>query len=209
MADDHPVIRLGVEAALDETPMIECVGSVANSTALLELLDSTPCDVLVTDYAMPGGRHGDGLALIGLLSKRYPELPIIVLTGLDQPGLLQALHSAGVQHLLSKADDLQHVSSAVLAAHARRRYLSPSINDLLPKRGSSRPARPLSTKEREVLRLYVSGMGINEIAAHLDRRKQTISTQKVSGMAKLGVDKDADLFKLAEELGLRGASDID
>jgi two-component system capsular synthesis response regulator RcsB len=53
-----------------------------------------------------------------------------------------------------------------------------------------------------VLSLYVGGATINEIAEKLDRRKQTVSTQKVSGMAKLGIEKDADLFKHAAELGL-------
>ena len=54
-----------------------------------------------------------------------------------------------------------------------------------------------------MLTLFVSGLGINEIAERLDRRKQTISTQKRIGMAKLGIDKEADLFKFATELGLR------
>lgn len=204
IADDHPVTRLGVQLELDKTPMIECVGSAANSTQLLELLRDTPCDVVVTDYAMPGGDHGDGLTLISRLLSDFPAVQIIVLTGLDHSALLHALDSAGVQHLLSKADDLQHVSAAVLAAHARRRYLSPGIAGLLPKRRVAGSMRPLSTREREVLQLYISGLGINDIAERLGKRKQTISTQKVSGMAKLGVDKDADLFKLAEDLGLRG-----
>ncbi|OUL17202.1 hypothetical protein B0X78_01080 [bacterium AM6] len=53
--------------------------------------------------------------------------------------------------------------------------------------------------------LFVSGLSVNEIATRLDRRKQTISTQKTTGMAKLGIEKDADLFKFASELGLRAA----
>lgn len=204
IADDHPVIRLGVKSMLDETPMIQCVGTATSSSELLDLLEQTPCDVLVTDYAMPDAKHGDGLQLLTLLIARHPNLPVVVLTGLDQPALFQAIYAAGIQHILSKGDDLQHVSSAVLAAHARRRYISPSIADLLPTRTNRRAARALSKRESEVLRLYVGGLGINEIAERLDRRKQTISTQKMSAMQKLGIDKDADLFKFASELGLRG-----
>jgi two-component system capsular synthesis response regulator RcsB len=61
---------------------------------------------------------------------------------------------------------------------------------------------PLSPREREVLTLFVAGLGVNAIAEKLDRRKQTVSTQKVNGMAKLGIERDADLFKYAVELGL-------
>lgn len=81
-------------------------------------------------------------------------------------------------------------------------HLSPSIAPLAPPRGATRPTAKLSPREKEVLSLYVGGATINEIAEKLDRRKQTVSTQKVSGMAKLGIEKDADLFKHAAELGL-------
>ena len=93
--------------------------------------------------------------------------------------------------------------AAIAAAWANRRYLSPSITQLLPARGAPRAIAALSPREHEVLVLFVSGLSVNEIATRLDRRKQTISTQKTAGLAKLGIDKDADLFKFASELGLR------
>lgn len=202
IADDHPLIRMAIEAALDTVPAIVHVGSAANSTELIALLDAHPCDVVVTDFAMPHGEHGDGLQLLQLLRSRYPELQIAVFTGLDQTAVVQALYDAGVNHILSKGDDVSHVAAAIMAAHVGRRYLSPSVAPLLPARSSQRSTVPLSPREREVLRLFVGGMSINAIAEQLDRRKQTISTQKVNGMAKLGVERDADLFKYAVELGL-------
>ena len=78
VADDHPLIRMAVESALDSIPALVHVGSAADSTELIALLDEHPCDVLVTDYAMPGGAHGDGLPLLHLLRERYPELQIVV-----------------------------------------------------------------------------------------------------------------------------------
>jgi two-component system capsular synthesis response regulator RcsB len=59
----------------------------------------------------------------------------------------------------------------------------------------------------EVVRLYVSGASINEIAEQLNRSKQTISTQKTSAMRKLGIERDADLFRFAYETGIAAASD--
>lgn len=205
IADDHPVIRMGIEAAIDEIPTLSCIGAVGDSSALVALLEQTACDVVVTDYAMPGGEYGDGLQLLGYLRTHFPDLRLIVMTGLDQPAMIQALHASGIDHILSKADDTSHVPSAIAAAWASRRYLSPSIAQLLPARGAPRTEAALSPREREVLVLFVSGLSVNEIATRLNRRKQTISTQKTVGMAKLGIDKDADLFKFASELGLRAA----
>lgn len=202
VADDHPLIRVAVESALDTVPALVHVGSAADSTELITLLDAHPCDVLVTDFAMPGGAHGDGLPLLQMLRERYPELQIVVFTGLDQAAIVQALFEAGISHILSKADDVSHIAAAVMAAHVGRRYLSPSIAPLLPLRGTQRPTLALSPREREVLTLFVAGWSVNAIAEKLDRRKQTVSTQKVNGMAKLGIERDADLFKYAVELGL-------
>lgn len=202
VADDHPLIRVAVESALDTVPALVHVGSAADSTELITLLDAHPCDVLVTDFAMPGGAHGDGLPLLQMLRERYPELQIVVFTGLDQAAIVQALFEAGISHILSKADDVSHIAAAVMAAHVGRRYLSSSIAPLLPSRGTQRPTLALSPREREVLTLFVAGWSVNAIAEKLDRRKQTVSTQKVNGMAKLGIERDADLFKYAVELGL-------
>jgi two-component system capsular synthesis response regulator RcsB len=206
VADDHPLIRMAVESALDSIPALVHVGSAADSTELIALLDEQTCDVLVTDYAMPGGAHGDGLPLLQLLRERYPELQIVVFTGLDQAAIVQTLFEAGISHILSKADDVSHIAAAITAAHVGRRYLSPSIAPLLPSRGAQRPPLALSPREREVLTLFVAGWSVNAIAEKLDRRKQTVSTQKVNGMAKLGIERDADLFKYAVELGLSGAA---
>jgi two-component system capsular synthesis response regulator RcsB len=52
-----------------------------------------------------------------------------------------------------------------------------------------------------VLALFVAGLSINAIAERLQRRKQTVSTQKVQAMSKLGINNEADLFAYAAETG--------
>ena len=99
IADDHPVIRMGIEAAIDEIPTLSCIGAVGDSSALVALLQQTACDVVVTDYAMPGGAFGDGLQLLDHLRTHFPDLRLIVMTGLDQPAMIQALHASGIDHI--------------------------------------------------------------------------------------------------------------
>jgi two-component system capsular synthesis response regulator RcsB len=71
---------------------------------------------------------------------------------------------------------------------------------------SDKKAVCLSKRESEVIRLYVSGMRINDIAVQLHRSKQTVSSQKNSAMKKLGIASDADLFKYALEVGFVSSS---
>lgn len=201
LADDHPVIRMGIEATLDDISTVKRIGSAADSTQLVALLDAQPCDILVTDFAMPGGEHGDGLELIGFLRQRYPHLRIVMLTSMDKAPLIRSLLANGIHAVLSKTDDMSHIRAALQAVHIGRRYFSPSIAQLmksLPRMATVR----LSERESEVISLYVNGESINAIAEKLQRSKQTISTQKVSAMRKLGIETDADLFKYAIELGL-------
>jgi two-component system capsular synthesis response regulator RcsB len=201
VADDHPVIRMGIESTLDGLSAIKRMGSAADSTQLIALLDAQSCDVLVTDYAMPGGQHGDGVELIAFIRQRYPDLRIVMLTGIEKLALIRSLMAHGVNAILSKTDDMSHLRAAIHAAHIGRRYYSPRIANMLkalPATGSAR----LSQRESEVIALYVDGDSINVIAEKLQKSKQTISTQKVSAMRKLGIETDADLFKYAIELGL-------
>jgi two-component system capsular synthesis response regulator RcsB len=202
VADDHPVIRMGIEAALDDIPSTQRIGSVADSTQLIALLNTRPCDILITDYAMPGGQYGDGMELIAFIRRRYPEVRIIVLTSMENLALIRSLMAHGVNAILSKTDDISHLRAAIQATRTGRRYHSPGIANVMktlpPAAGSTR----LSQRESEVISLYVGGASISAIAEKLARSKQTISTQKVSAMRKLGIESDADLFKYAIELGL-------
>lgn len=205
VADDHPVIRMGIEATLDDISSVRRIGSVADSTQLITLLDAQPCDVLVTDYAMPGGEHGDGLELIAFLRERYPQLRIVLLTSMDKAVLIRSLLTHGINAILSKTDDMSHLRTAIQAVHIGRRYFSPSVAQMMKSLPSATAASRLSQRESEVIALYVGGDSINAIAEKLQRSKQTISTQKINAMRKLGIETDADLFKYAIELGLTQA----
>src|SRR5215469_16935270 len=117
VADDHPVIRMGIEATLDELSSIRRIGSVADSTQLIALLDEKRCDVLVTDYAMPGGQYGDGMELIAFIRQRYPDLRIVMLTSMEKLALIRTVMDQGVNAILSKSDDMSHLRAAIQAAH--------------------------------------------------------------------------------------------
>lgn len=208
LADDHPALLSGIKHELDSIPSIAIQGVARNSGQLVELLNSKTCDVLVTDYAMPGGTHGDGITFISYLRRHFPELKIVVFTTLDNPGIVQELSKLGVHSVLSKAHETTQLVSAIHAVYAGARYFP---NESISAPGATTRPRSsvpdLTKRELEVVRLYVSGLSVNEIAAQLSRSKQTISSQKASAMRKLGIEREADLFRFAFETGITVTSD--
>lgn len=204
IADDHPVVLMGARAALEAGGDIEVVGEAANADQLVEMLASLPCDVVVTDFSMPGGRHGDGLSLIDLIRRRYPRMPLVVLTMVNNPAVLQAVRSRGALGLCDKRAPLREVAVAVRYAAFGRDFMSDSIRRQFDVGGvqiTSEAVR-LSAREIEVVRLYVGGMSLSQIAEQLSRSVKTVSRQKRDAMRKLGIDHDSRLSEYARERGI-------
>ncbi|EMN1926203.1 response regulator [Burkholderia ambifaria] len=199
VADDHPSSALGMSQALAGSSTIKLLGTVSNSTDLVAMLDVQQSDVLVVDYVMPGGKYGDGLALLSFLQRRYPALHLVTITMIDNPSVLHAIQRQGVGCILSKSDAISHLVGAVHAAYVGANYLSPFVKQLLEGTETSPGTRTLTAREIEVVRLYGAGLTVGEIAVQLHRSKQTISSQKSSAMKKLGIVRDADLIRYASE----------
>ncbi|MFJ2387126.1 response regulator [Pseudomonas koreensis] len=203
LADDHPALLAGLVHELEAVPTLDVLGTAVDSGSLVNLLESTLCDVLVTDYVMPGGKHGDGIGLLSYIKRVFPHLKIIVFSSLENPALIQQLAKLGVNGALGKTQHTNQLISAIHAVFAGSNYF-PTENLVTGEVGvSQNPAtHNLTKREFEVVRLFVSGMSVNEIAEQLNRTKQTISSQKASAMRKLGIDRDAELFRFAFEAGM-------
>lgn len=204
IADDHPVVVNGIRRELEGDIGLDIVGTVHSSTELLRLLGSTPCDVLVTDYSMPGGQFGDGLPMLQMLRRRYPAVRIVVITMLDNPGLLRSIQKAGISAILSKADHQDHLRPAIRAAFIGISYVPPFVQALLgdERVDSESPQPKLSRRELEVLRMCAAGMPLVEIARQANRSNKTISAQKSMAMRKLGLTTDYELYQYAIRSGL-------
>src|SRR5262249_62208686 len=77
IADDHPMFRYGLKAALATADELDIVGEAANGTELLAVVDSTTPDVVLTDLAMPGL---DGTAATATILARHPRIAVLLLT---------------------------------------------------------------------------------------------------------------------------------
>ncbi|MGF3951547.1 response regulator, partial [Staphylococcus aureus] len=128
IADDHSAVLAGIEATLRDLRLVRLTGAASNSTEIVDLLSSRPCDLLITDFAMPDGKHNDGLAMLSYLRTHFPEVQIVVFSCLDGARLTNKLLKLGVKAIVSKADDVAHLISAVYAVLAKAEYLSPRVS---------------------------------------------------------------------------------
>ncbi|WCH26317.1 response regulator [Aeromonas salmonicida] len=205
LADDHPLILAGIRSLITQSNIgCDIVAEAHQVSELLKALQQHACDLLLTDFSMPGDERSDGLAMIQQLRREYPELPIIVLTQIHNAGILQSLAQSGVSGIILKKAVLNELTDAIRQIKTGRHYIGNSVNAVLAEVGllHQLPAVQLTPRENEVVRLLASGMSVTQVAAYLNRSVKTISTQKKSAMLRLGLQSDSALFHYAKEMGL-------
>ena len=99
IADDHPVVRSGLETILLKDPRIVVVGAVENGRRVIDFLHSRPCDVLVLDITMPGM---SGLDVIGQLKREKKEIRVLILSMHKEEMYALAAFKAGAAGYLTK-----------------------------------------------------------------------------------------------------------
>lgn len=205
LADDHPIVSSGVRALLEQHPGLRVVAEATSPDELLRVLERTDCELVVTDFNMPGEQAADGLSLLQLIGRRWPERPIVVLTQMANPGVLGNISRlANVRGVISKSDAMKELPTAVNAAVAGRSYLSTTVRKQIESTqgDSADSVSALSRREAEVMRLFALGHTVSEIARQLNRSVKTVSSQKVEAMRKLGVKSDLEFYAYAREHGL-------
>ncbi|WP_429040039.1 response regulator [Aeromonas veronii] len=205
LADDHPLILTGIRSLIEKiTPHCEVVAEAYQVSDLLKLLQQHRCDLLITDFSMPGDTRSDGIVMVQQLRRDYPTLPIIVLTQIQNSGILQSLIQSGVNGLILKKSVINELADAIRQILLGHRYIGPAVKMLLANAGIAHHdnINPLTAKESEVVRLLASGMSVTQVADYLHRSVKTISTQKKSAMMRLGISSDSALFDYAKSSGL-------
>ncbi|CND48029.1 response regulator transcription factor [Yersinia intermedia] len=207
IVDDHPIFRIGLRAVIEQHPEFSIVAEAGSPEELLLKLEQFECDILITDFMMPVAQENDGLRFLSRIQRKHPELPILVVTMLNNMGLFSSILSSGINGVLNKGSLTKELFSAIKTVSEGHVFVGESIRHGLEQmgkfgRGGLEPQKRLSPKEIEVVRLLATGVTVVEIAKQLNRTKQTISAQKNSAMKKLGLSNDAALFLYLQENGL-------
>ncbi|WP_339473409.1 response regulator [Pseudomonas sp. RL_5y_Pfl2_69] len=198
IADDHPVVLLGLREVIQRDERFILAGEALSSSQLVEQLSLHQPALVITDFNMPGDEiYGDGLQLIEYLSEQFPAVKILVLTMVSNQLIISRLLEMGVAGVIAKSHIREEIGKALNALANDRTYNAPAVPatsvlnnvKVIDERFST-----LSPREVEVLRLVVAGSSVGDIARQLERSVKTVSTQKVSAMRKLEVQNDHALI---------------
>ena len=208
IADDHPVVRDGLEFSLArKAPEIEVVGEAEDGAAAVALARSLSPDVIILDITMP---RLNGLDAAREILRGNPAARVIILSLHDTRAFVEEAIAAGARGYLTKETAGRNIAEAVREVHAGRYFLSPAVAHIVvekakagakaPRRRSGPPA--LTSQERKVLQLIAEGRTGKEIASDLGIAPNTVHAHRTSLMAKLGLHKQTDLVRFAVREGL-------
>lgn len=197
IADDHPVVRKGLILILSGDAGLTVVAEAANSGEIFNVLDKNQVDVLLMDIHMPGRT---GLELLPELKQRYPRLPVLILSQYPEDQMAVRAIKAGAAGYITKGTPPEELISAIHKVHDGRRYLTPTLAELLADTIESKselPHQDLSDREYQVFSLIASGKTVSEIARDINLSVKTVSTYRTRILEKMGLQTNAELTRYA------------
>ena len=187
VADDHGVVRSGLEQLIATADDLELVGLASDGLEAVALAASARPDVILMDLSMPGL---DGVGATERITADHPDCAVVVLTSFsDRQRILDALDAGAVGYLLKHAGP-DEVLDAVRAAHEGGSPIDPkAARVLLDRRRERTPdgGAKLSERELEVLRLVAEGLPNKHIARRLGIAERTVKAHLTNIFGRLGV----------------------
>ncbi len=190
--DEHPVVRQGVEALIEETWPGAVVASARNlEAALIAAADAKP-DIVVVDPWKAGADVGE---LVKRLSKELGAA-IVVFTADGGARLLSEALKAGVQGYVRKDSPSSDLIRAIEAARAGEFYVDPGLSSTIVLEEGD---RTLSARQRQILQMLADGMQTDAVAKELGLSTETVRTHTKRILAKL----EASTRTQAVAIGIR------
>ena len=198
IADDHAVVRSGLESLLDTAGDIAVVGAAADGGEAIELVARVEPDVVLMDLSMPGV---DGVAATAAITRAHPDVSVVVLTSFAEPSRITAALEAGAIGYQLKDAAPDELIAAVRAAAAGGAPLDPRAARVLLDRTApaARGTAGLSAREREVLRLVVAGLANKQIARRLGIAERTVKAHLTNIFGRIGVTDRTQAALWAQE----------
>jgi len=202
IADDHPIVTNGISTILKDHPLIELCDIVYDGKELLSALKKQQPDALLLDIQLPD-MQGDELA--DIITHKYPQIAILVLTNMDLTFQVRMMFRNGVKGYLLKSATTDTLVEAIETVTRGEQYIDAHLRERLAfemvdlHRAQSKPM--LTKKELQILRLIAEEKTSLEIAEILHSSRNTIQNHRVSLFFKFSVKNVAGLIRKALQLG--------
>lgn len=209
IADDHPVVRLGLRLMLGTEAEVELVGEAADGASAVRLVNELKPDVVLVDLRMP---EMDGLEAIEHMQAATPQTAVLILTTYNEDELMLRGLQAGARGYLLKESSQETLLQAIRAAARGETLMQPEVMARLLTQAASasasavikreRQAVNLTEREQEVLAGLARGERNKEIAARMGITRRTVEAYLTSIYTKLNVDTRSAAIIVAIERNL-------
>jgi DNA-binding NarL/FixJ family response regulator len=208
LADDHEIVRRGLQMVLSLEKDFEIVGDARNGTQAVSRAVELRPDLVLMDLKMPGL---EGSAATRQIKRALPEVKVLILTGVEVDEEILAALEAGADGYVLKEVSPEELIHAIRVIGAGEAYLQPTVTKRVIQKmrgASARPPSlspahpPLTARECEVLRLMATSATNKEIAAQLSVSDETVRSHTKSILAKLDQPNRAQAVLAALREGL-------
>ena len=201
IVDDHPIVRKGIQALLEqESDLIVC-GEAESMGEALQVMEKVLPDVMIVDIALKGS---DGLELIKSVRYQDENVSILVMSMYDESLYAERALRAGANGYIMKEAVDNNIVTAVRRILGGDIYVSETVRQrILQGLSSTRtdlhasPVDGLSDRELEVFRLIGSGRGTRQIAEQLHLSVKTVETYRAHIKEKLNLSNASELVRAA------------
>ena len=202
LVDDHPLFRRGLGATLHGEVDLEVVAEVGGAKEACVLARTMALDLAIIDVMMP---ETSGVTLCTELREIQPTCKVLVLSVIDEPGLIADILRAGASGYALKTQAVTEILSAIRQVLGGVRYLPPSVpRDAIESALEDTSAHPLiqlTRREREVFELLIRGRSNDEIATSLFISVRTAETHRQRIGKKLSAHSIVQMQRIAARHG--------
>jgi DNA-binding NarL/FixJ family response regulator len=200
LADDHSLIRQGMDFLLEEIGFEGEIFQAANLQQTLEFIKKNPINIAIIDAHFP---DGNSLTILPEIKKIKPEIKILIFTGIDENTHALKYINAGANGFLSKLSEEEVLKKALLKMINEGEYISTVTQTLLLNSLRNpnliNPLLQLSERELEIAEMYAKGLGNLEIANQLNIKQNTVSTLKKRIFDKLKIENIVELISIIND----------
>jgi DNA-binding NarL/FixJ family response regulator len=198
VVDDHPIVRQGLVAVLEDEADFQIVGTAGSAGQALTEVPLCQPDVLLLDLEMP---EGNGMEAISNLLRAVPALRILVFTAYETEELVLECVRAGATGYLVKGVSATEIVHAVRTVYAGGSYVEARIACKIVAQVAERGrvVGSLTAREAQVLRHVAEGLANKQIAHHLAISERTVKFHLTSIFQKLGAENRAQAVAVAAQ----------
>jgi DNA-binding NarL/FixJ family response regulator len=199
IADDHDVVRRGLEQLFFGVEDMELVGEATNGAEAAELAATCDPHVVLMDLSMPSV---DGVEGTRRIKAAQPGLPVVILTSFsERDRILDAIDAGAVGYLLKDAEPEELLRGVRSAARGESPFSPKAAKALLSLGSQRKAAEGLTPREREVLAALCAGLANKQIARRLGISEKTVKTHLTSVFSRIGVQDRTQAALWAERNG--------